>query len=325
VIRYIIRRLLFSIPVLLVASLLVFYVVQLTANPNQVCAGNARLTPEACEAIKKSLGLDKTGFAQYTAWLSNWIKGNWGTSIFTFISVKHDILTALGNTIILGLVGVTFSLFIGIGIGIVSAIKQYSWFDNLATGGAFLGLSMPNYWFAYLLQIFFAVQLVHWLHLKSGLLPIAGMTDPGATGLDLADRARHLVLPALVLAVQILAVYSRLMRASMLETMNSDFMRTARAKGLRERRVIFRHGVRNALIPVTTQLGIDIGAIAGGLIITEFVFQWPGMGRFFINAIGQGDYPQVLSWVMVVVAFVIVFNLLVDIAYAVLDPRIRYA
>jgi len=325
VIRYIIRRLLFSIPVLIVASILVFYVVKISANPNAICAGNARLTAADCAKIKRQLGLDKSGFSQYTSWLSHWVRGDWGISIFTFISVKHDIFTALGNTIILGMVGVGFSLIIGMGIGIVSAVRQYSWFDNLATGGAFLGLSMPNFWFAYLLQIFFGLQLVHWLHLKSAVFPIAGMTSPGTTGLALADRARHLVLPALVLAVQIIAVYSRLMRASMLETMNSDFMRTARAKGLRERRVIFRHGVRNALIPITTQLGIDIGAIAGGLIITEYVFQWPGMGRFFINAMTAGDYPQVLAWVMIVVASVIVFNLIVDIAYAVLDPRIRYA
>jgi peptide/nickel transport system permease protein len=166
---------------------------------------------------------------------------------------------------------------------------------------------------------------VHWLHLSGAVFPIAGMSTPGQEGFDLVDRLKHLALPALVLAVQIIAIYSRLMRASMLETLNADYMRTARAKGLRERRVLGRHGVRNALIPITTQLGIDIGAIAGGLIITEYVFQWPGMGRYFINAMNFGDYPQILAWTMIVVTSVIVFNLLVDIAYAVLDPRIRYA
>ena len=152
-IRYIIRRLLFSIPVLIVASILVFYVVKISSNPNAICAGNARLTAADCAKIKRQLGLDKSGFSQYTSWLSHWVRGDWGISIFTFISVKHDIFTALGNTIILGMVGVGFSLIIGMGIGIVSAVRQYSWFDNLATGGAFLGLSMPNFWFAYLLQI----------------------------------------------------------------------------------------------------------------------------------------------------------------------------
>jgi peptide/nickel transport system permease protein len=136
---------------------------------------------------------------------------------------------------------------------------------------------------------------------------------------------RHLILPGLVLAVQIIAVYSRYMRASMLEVLHSDYLRTARAKGIRERRVIVRHAMRNALIPLTTQVAIDVGAIAGGLIITEAIFQYPGMGRFFVDAMTAGDYFQVLPWLMVVVAAVIVFNLLADIAYAVLDPRIRYA
>jgi len=151
------------------------------------------------------------------------------------------------------------------------------------------------------------------------------MSDPNLTHFDLLDRIRHLALPATVLAVQIIAIYSRLMRSSMLEVMHADYIRTARAKGLTERRVIFRHGVRNALVPLTTQLGIDLGAIAGGLIITETIFQWPGMGAYFIAAMQNGDYPQILPWMMVVVTSVITFNLLVDVAYALLDPRVRYA
>src|SRR5437764_484077 len=154
---------------------------------------------------------------------------------------------------------------------------------------------------------------------------IARLTTPGTVGFHLLDRMRHLVLPSIVLAVQIIAVYSRYMRASMLEVMHSDYLRTARAKGLRERRVIARHAMRNALIPITTQLALDVGAIAGGLIITEQIFQWPGMGKFFIDAMNSGDYPQILAWLMVVVASVILFNLVADIMYAILDPRIRYA
>lgn len=324
-IRYIIRRLLFSIPVLLAASALVFVVVRISTNPSAAFAGNARVTPQQIQHLKHQLGLDKSGISQWTSWLSHWVRGDWGISIYTQIPVRHDILQALANSAFLGFVGVGFSLVIGAGVGIISAVKQYSWFDNLATGAAFLGLSMPNFWFAYLLQIFFGLQLVHWLHLQSAIFPIAGMSTPGSEGFNLVDRLRHVALPALVLAVQIIAIYSRLMRASMLETLNADYMRTARAKGLRERRVLGRHGVRNALIPITTQLGIDIGAIAGGLIITEYVFQWPGMGRYFINAMNFGDYPQILAWTMIVVTSVIIFNLIVDIAYAVLDPRIRYA
>jgi peptide/nickel transport system permease protein len=151
------------------------------------------------------------------------------------------------------------------------------------------------------------------------------MFKPGTTGFHLVDRIRHIVLPALVLSVQIIAIYSRYIRAGMLQIMQSEFIRTARAKGLSERRVIVRHAMRNALIPLTTQLAIDVGTLAGGFIITEQVFQWPGMGKFFIDAVSDGDYPQVLPWVMITVSFVILFNLVADIAYAFLDPRIHYA
>jgi ABC-type dipeptide/oligopeptide/nickel transport system permease component len=195
----------------------------------------------------------------------------------------------------------------------------------VATGAAFLGLSIPNFWFALLLQLFFGLYLTNWLNLSEPIFFTAGRNTPGTLGFHPVDVARHLVLPMLVLAVQIIAVYSRYMRASMLEVMHSDYLRTARAKGLRERRVIVGHAMRNALIPLTTQVAIDVGAIAGGLIITEYIFAWPGMGRFFVDAMDRGDYLQVLPWVMVTVAFVILFNLVADILYAVLDPRIRYA
>ena len=206
-----------------------------------------------------------------------------------------------------------------------SALHQYSRMDNLLTTTAFIGISMPNFWFALLLQLFFGVYLVKWLGLSEPFFAVAGMTTPGSTGFDLMDRARHLVLPVMVVAVQIIAVYSRYMRASMLEVLHSDYLRTARAKGLRERRVMVRHAMRNALIPITTQLALDVGTIAAGLIITEQIFAWPGMGPLFLSGIDNGDFPLVLAWVMVTVFSVIIFNLLADIMYAVLDPRIRYA
>jgi peptide/nickel transport system permease protein len=236
-----------------------------------------------------------------------------------------DIRSALANTVVLGLIAVSFTLIAGVAIGLYSSLRQYSMFDNVATGAAFLGLSIPNFWFALLLQIFFGVYLTKWLHLAEPIFPTAGMYTPGSQGFDLVDRARHLVLPILVLSVQLIAYYSRYMRASMLEVLHSDYLRTARAKGLRERRVIVRHAMRNALIPLTTQVAIDVGAIAGGLIITEAIFEYPGMGRFFIDAMFRGDYQQVLPWMMVAVTFVIIFNLVADIMYAILDPRIRYA
>jgi peptide/nickel transport system permease protein len=323
--RYIIRRLLYAIPVLLIVSILVFVVVHTTQDPTASFRTGTHSNPADVARVRKALGLDKSGAAQYLAWLSHFVRGDWGSSLIAGRPVAADIRTALANTLFLGLVGVIFSLIIGVTIGIVSALRQYSWFDNLATGGAFFGLSMPNFWFALILQIFFGIYLARWLNSGNAVLPTSGIADPNLVGFHLIDRLRHVILPAIVLAVQIIAVYSRFMRASMLDVMHADYIRTARAKGIKESRVVVRHGVRNALFPIVTQFGLDLGTIAGGLIVTETVFNWPGMGAFFIHAMNNGDYPQILPWVMLTVGSVIVFNLLVDVAYAVMDPRIRYA
>lgn len=323
--RYIVRRLIFSIPVLLISSVLVFVVVHHVADPTAALRNNPRARPEDIAKVKAALGLDKSGYHQYTTWLTHFVKGNWGESLIAQRPVFKDIKDALANSIVLGLTGVGVSLIIGVGIGVYSALRQYSWFDNVSTTGAFIGLSLPNFFFALTLQLFFGVYVVKWLHSSNPIFYTSGMSDPNLDHFDLLDHIRHLALPATVLAVQIIAVYSRLMRSSMLDVMHADYIRTARAKGLTERRVVFKHGLRNALVPLTTQLGIDLGLIAGGLIITETIFQWPGMGQYFIQAMGNGDYPQILPWMMIVVGSVIVFNLLVDITYALLDPRIRYA
>jgi peptide/nickel transport system permease protein len=322
--RYIIRRVLISIPVVLLASILVFVVIRTTIDPLGACSLNPRQTAEGCARLKHEMGLDRSLFVQYTTWFGHFARGDWGTSLLSDRPVFPDIRTALANSLLLGLVATILSLLIGVSIGIYSALRQYSWFDQLSTGGAFVGLSIPNFWFALLLQIFFGVELTKWFHLHSPALPIAGLYTPGHEGFDLVDRLRHLVLPMMVLGVQIIAVYSRYMRASMLEVLHSDYLRTARAKGIRERRVVVRHAMRNALIPLTTQLALDISAIFGGLIITEQIFEYPGMGRFFISAFGRGDFQQVLPWVMITVFAIIAFNLIADIMYAVLDPRIRY-
>jgi len=325
VFRYVIRRLIFSIPVLLLASILVFVVIRTTIDPLAGCVINPRQTAEGCARLERELGLNQPMHVQYWKWLSHFAQGDWGKSLLSNRPVLPDIRSALANTAVLGLVAVGFALFVGVAVGLYSSLRQYSMFDNVATGAAFLGLSIPNFWFALLLQIFFGVYLTRWFHLTDPIFPTAGLYTPGEQGFDLLDRARHLVLPMLVLSVQIIAYYSRYMRASMLEVLHSDYLRTARAKGLRERRVIVRHAMRNALIPLTTQVALDVGAIAGGLIITEAIFEYPGMGRFFIDAMFRGDYQQVLPWLMVAVTFVILFNLVADVMYAILDPRIRYA
>jgi peptide/nickel transport system permease protein len=323
--RYIVRRLIFAVPVLLISSILVFIVIRQTVDPFLGFSVNPRVNPKTIIALRQHYGLDKPLYVQYWKWLTAFLHGDWGRSLLSNRPVYDDIRSALANTLVLGIIATAFSLLVGVGIGVYSAIRQYSFFDNLSTGAAFVGLSIPNFWFALLLQVLFGVYLTRWLHLSNPFLPIAGLYTPGTVGFHLLDRLRHLVLPMLVLAVQIIAVYSRYMRASMLEVLHSDYLRTARAKGLRERRVIVRHAMRNALIPLTTQVALDVGAIAGGLIITEAIFQYPGMGRFFVQAMTSGDYFQVLPWLMVVVAAVILFNLLADIMYAILDPRIRYA
>jgi peptide/nickel transport system permease protein len=323
--RYIVRRVVFSIPVLLVSSILVFVVIRANGDFLRSLYANPRANPASIKAAQVALGLNKTGYQQYIGWITHFIRGDWGRSLLTSQPVAKDIRDALWNTMVLGMVAVVFSLIIGVGIGVYSALHQYSLFDHVSTGAAFFGLSIPNFWFGLMLQILFGVYLVKWFHLSDPIFYITGMFKAGTTGFHLVDRIRHITLPALVLSVQIIAYYSRYMRASMLEVLQSDYMRTARAKGLRERRVVSRHAVRNALIPITTQLALDIGTLAGGLIITEQVFVWPGMGKFFIDAFTNGDYPQVLPWVMITVSFVIVFNLVADIAYAFLDPRIRYA
>jgi peptide/nickel transport system permease protein len=323
--RYVIRRALFSIPVLLISSVIVFVAIRANGDFTRTLALNPRADPQAIAEVRRSLGLDKSGPAQYWAWLTRFVQGDWGQSLLTGESVSKDIRNALWNTIVLGVSATVLSLMIGIGIGVYSALRQYSLFDHVSTGAAFLGLSIPNFWFGLMLQLLFGYYLSKWLGLQDAILPISGMFEPGTTGFNLIDRIRHLILPMLVLAVQIIAIYSRYIRASMLEVMHSDYMRTARAKGLSERRVIFKHGMRNALIPLTTQLALDLGLLAGGLIITEQIFSWPGMGKFFIEAMTNGDYAQILPWMMVVVAAVIVFNLIADIVYALLDPRIRYA
>lgn len=324
--KFALRRLIYSIPVLLIASILVFAVVHATVDPTAGISFNPRIRPEDIARYKRDLGLDKPAYQQYFVWLSHFVRGDWGKSVITQASVGPQIRQALGNTLELGLVATTFSLLIGVAIGAYSAIKPYSLFDYTATGAAFFGISIPTFWFGLLVQLTFGLYLTrHGITLHGEpIFFTAGMFKPGSEGFNFVDRLRHIALPSIVLAVQLIAVYSRYMRASMLEVMGTDYLRTARAKGIAERRVVIHHGMRNALIPLTTQVAIDIGTLAGGLIVTEQIFQWPGMGTLFLRSMESGDYAIILPWVVIIVTFVIVFNLLADLMYAVLDPRIRY-
>ena len=323
-IAYTVRRVLASIPLLLLLSVLTFVATRSISSPEAGIRTNPRVSAEDISRYREQLGLDDPASQQYFRWLGNLLQGDLGTSLVSNRDVWPELRTALANTTVLGVTAVTFSFLIGIGIGVFAAVNRNSPFDYATTGIAFFGLSMPSFWFAIMLQLFFGVYLVNWFGLDGPLFFTAGMRSPGTDGFDPVDRVRHLVLPALVLAVQLVAVYSRYMRASMLEVVGADYIRTARAKGVAERSVVRHHAMRNAMIPVTTQLASDVGAIFGGLVITETVFQWPGMGPLFLDALQAGDYQVILPWLMITAVAVIVFNLLADLTYGVLDPRIRH-
>ena len=323
-IAYAIRRLLVSIPLLLTLSVITFIATRAVSSPEAGIRTNPRVSAEDIQRYRDQLGLDDPEHIQYLRWLGNLLRGDLGTSLVSNREVWPQLSSAMWNTAVLGVTAIIFSFMIGVAIGTISAIRSGSLFDYTSTGLAFFGLSMPNFWFAIMLQLMFGVYLVEWLALDGPLLYTAGTRSPGTDGFDLLDRVRHLVLPALVLAVQLIAVYSRYTRASLLDTMGKDYIRTARATGITERRVVTHHAMRNAMIPVTTQLANDFGAILGGLVVTETVFQWPGMGPLFLEALQNGDYVVILPWLMVTALAVVVFNLLADLSYGVLDPRIRY-
>lgn len=316
--RFVVRRLLWSIPVLFIASVLVFVAVKSTTDPGALRGPG--ITSADVQRYREQLGLDKSGAEQYTTWLGHFVRGDLGSSLKTRQPIWPDLKDAIGNTLQLGLFAFVITIFLGVVIGSISAIRQYSLFDTFSTGTSFVGLSMPPFFFGLILQIILVLKFKDWF----GDSPFftSRMNTPGQSGIGI-DRMWHMVLPAMTVAVQGVAVYSRYMRSSMLDVLHSDYMRTARAKGLSETRVVIRHGMRNALIPLTTFAAIDIGALLGGLIITEQIFEWPGMGRYFLQAFSDGDYARILPWMMIVVLSVIAFNLIADLLYGVLDPRIR--
>lgn len=324
-IAYAVRRVLVSIPLLLVLSIVSFVATRAVASPEAGLRSNPRVSPEDIARYREQLGLDQPASVQYLRWLRNLLDLDLGTSLVSNRDVWPQLSSALWNTAVLGVTALACSALIGVVSGAIAAVRRNSVFDYASTGAAFIGLSMPTFWFAIMLQLLFGVYLVDWFGLGEPLLATAGAKSPGTSGFDLVDRLRHLALPAIVLGVQLIAVYSRYMRASLLEVLDADYVRTARAKGIGEVQVVQRHGMRNAMIPVTTQLAGDTGAIVGGLVVTETVFQWPGMGPLFLDAVQSGDYQVILPWLMITASAVVVGNLLADVAYGVLDPRIRHA
>jgi peptide/nickel transport system permease protein len=337
VLTFVVRRLAYSIPVLIIASALVFGFTRATTDP----LARLRQSRDAVRLIpaeEHRLGLDKPlfpvafhasfppvtlhGQSQYGRWSTSFLRGDWGESFTSHRSVKTEIWDKFRNTVKLIIWGILFSAIIAIGVGVYSAARQYSALDYTFTGLSFLGLSMPVFWFALMAIQFLVAEPKTWFHLKGDpLLYSVGLHS--ASSHSLMDFARHAVLPVLTLSVQLVAGWSRYERSSMLDVMSSDYIRTARAKGVSRGRVLMKHALRNALIPLTTVMALDIGALFGGLIITETIFSWPGMGQLFFSSLQAGDTQILLPWLMVTAVFIIGFNLLADVLYGVLDPRIR--
>ena len=309
---YALRRILYSIPVILIASFLLFWGVRQTFDPTARLAQSRDTQAIARERVR--LGLNDPLIVQYGDWLKGAVHFDFGESAVSHDDVAPMISRSMGNTLQLIIIGALVSALIAIGIGVYSAVRQYSVLDYVFTGLSYIGVAMPPFWFGLLAIEFFAVQH-HWL------LSV-GLHTGDSTGFDL-DYLKHLPLPIATLCVQIVASWSRYQRASMLDTLGADYVRTARAKGVRRRTVVFKHALRNALIPFVTVVALDFGALFGGLIITENIFSIGGMGRLFFNAILVGDVYVVQAWMIVVAVTVIFFNLVADLLYGVLDPRIR--
>jgi len=347
VLTFIVRRIALSIPILLLASILVFFFVHETFDPLVKYRQSRDLTLLAREGLRigyyeqpcKIIMVDpkineqsetctKAPFLkEYSFWLTHFVRGDMGQSFTSNDAVSSDISRAFGNTMQLIVWGVLISALLAVLIGVYSAVRQYSALDYTFTGLSFVGLSMPPFWFGLIAIDFFSFRVQHWFHLHSAPLYSIGLHGTHGAGIFAAtgDYARHLALPVATLTVQIIAEWSRYQRSSMLDVMSSDYIRTAKAKGLSRRTVIFKHGLRNALIPLVTVMAVDVGALFGGLVVTESIFSISGMGKLFLDALTNGDTNVLLPWLMVTAVFIILFNLLADVLYGALDPRIRLA
>jgi peptide/nickel transport system permease protein len=315
VVRYTVRRLLGAIPLLLGVAVLSFIFMQLApGGPDALFARNGRMSEAQLEAIRHNLGLDRPMHIQLLIWLGNLLRGNLGTSYTQFQPVSKVIWEVFPNTVILMAAGLGISLLFSLTFGILAARRQYGFIDNFTSFVSYFGLAMPVFWFGLMLQILFAVKL--------GWLPSAG--KHAADGGGLWDLAKHLAMPALTIAIGSIAGWSRYVRSSTLEAMEQEYVRTARAKGLVERRVVLSHVLRNALIPFVTVVGIDVPLYLTGAVLTETVFSWPGMGRLFFDSLTTRDYPVLMGTLVLGAVLIILGNLIADLVYGLLDPRIKY-
>lgn len=318
--QYIIRRILVFIPMLFALSIIVFALAK--AAPGDPFTGkmlDPNIDPEVYEKQREELGLNNPVHIQYIDWVSRFAKGDFGESItYNGRTVQSLIVERFGNTVRLGIFSLALTLIVSIPIGIYSARKPYSPLDYATTTFGFMGLAIPNFFFGLVAIYIFAIKL--------GWFPAQGsIGGPGMTGFnEFMSRIHHMVLPGITLGLAGTASYMRYMRSEVLDVLDSDYVRTARAKGMSERSVLYKHTLRNALIPIITLMGFELGTLLGGAIITEQVFNFPGLGTLFISSVVNRDYPVVMAIALFLGVAILIGNLLADIFYSIVDPRIRY-
>ncbi|MDR7481461.1 MAG: ABC transporter permease [Armatimonadota bacterium] len=311
---YIVRRLLALVPVLLIVATVGFFLIYLTpGDPAAVMLG-PDATQDDLATLRRIMGLDRPLLVQLGRWYSRTLRGDLGYSIFLQRPVLQAIVERLEPTLLLTTFSLAIATAIGIPAGVVAAVRRNSWLDQVSMGVALFGVSMPNFWLGLNLILIFSV----WL----GLLPVAGYVPVGQS---LAGALRSLVLPAVTLGFSGSALIARMTRSSMLEVLGQDFIRTARAKGNEERRVVFRHALRNAMIPTVTVIGLAMGGLLAGAIVTETVFALPGVGRLVISSVLRRDYPVIQGVLIFIASIYVLVNLLIDVLYVYLDPRVKYA
>lgn len=313
--RYITQRLLILPLLLLAVSILIFVMINLAPGDPVTIMINPELPPSVADVRKEALGLNRPIAVRYVLWLGQVLQGNLGYSYVDHEPVAKKILDRLGNTVTLMGTGLALALLFGIPLGVYAAVKRYSISDYALTIGAFAAVSIPHFFLGLLLLYFFSLRL--------DIFPVGGMYDIGVEH-SIPELMRHLVLPAIVLALEQLAIYMRLVRGSLLEVLGTDYVRTARSKGLTERVVVVRHALRNGLLPVLTRLGFSFRWIFSGAVVTEQVFTWPGIGLLTIRALEGRDYPVIMGINLIAAGLVMIGNLIADIMYGIADPRIRY-
>ncbi len=319
--RFLVRRILQAVLLVVIVLTITFFLLHLAPGDPMLRYYHPDISPETIAEIRERLGLDRPVFEQYLRWMGSFIRGDFGVSLRFNRPVSELLAETIPNTLRLTVASLLLYILIGGALGILSAVRRYSVFDRVNTIAALFIYSIPSFWLALMLILLFS--------LKAGILPSSHMESIGAGELGgialLWNRLRHLVLPAFVLGVASAAGMARYMRGSMLDVLREDYIRTARAKGLPEGRVFLKHALKNAAIPVVTIIGLSIPFLLGGSVIVEKIFSWPGMGRLMVDAIYSRDYPVVLAVNFVVAVMVIVGNLVADIGYALLDPRITYS